>query len=759
MRRGSHPLLDASLMQGSAIVPEPWLTVPNVIRLLWRRIGLLTVGTCLLTLLGIVITLSLPRTYESETMIVVDARQSQVSTVPDVMSALPPDSVVLRSEVDALQSNGLIQTLVEHANLTALPEFNPTLRDVGIPWSLVFWLDKQEQKAAKLRFHDFKQRTASRLGLGDPETKRPEQDDPVATAAAIYRSKKLNVTTDGRSLTMRLSVKSSDAALAAKLANLHADLYLEEQFASRIRATDRARSWLSERLIPLRADVQRADSAVQKYREQNRLIVSSQGVTVTVQQLSELNTQLSLVRAEKAQNQARLDQIRKLMRSGTDLESVPDVLQSQLVQRLREQEAQVARMEADAASRYVNADHPALISAKAQLGELRKAVAKEVSKIATSLQRAVEVSVAKEKSLQDALDQLTKRASDANLAEVKLRELERDAESTRTLYETLLNRHQETSFGPISRLADSRIISAAVVPLSPDFPKYGIFFAVSILFAAAASTGLAFVVDGYQDRLRSPTECLDMLGVRGIGLLPRIAGWRSRRIADCIVNEGMPRDAVRSIVEILRAARTEGKTRSIAITSSVPHEGKSVLAVWLARVSAMIGLKVLLIDADLRRPAVAKYLKLEDESVRASRDVTTGDKLSDLRRVDPLTGLHYLTCKTGADRVQGIASLEGVERLIQEASAIYDLIVVDGAPILAAPESLSICQMTDGVIFAVRWGITPPRQARQALSMLRPTRAHLVGAVVTRADVKRHQKYAYGDVGEVYYRHKAYYRA
>jgi polysaccharide biosynthesis transport protein len=259
--------------------------------------------------------------------------------------------------------------------------------------------------------------------------------------------------------------------------------------------------------------------------------------------------------------------------------------------------------------------------------------------------------------------------------------------------------------------------------------------------------------------LRSPTECLDMLGVRGIGLLPRIAGWRSRRIADCIVNEGMPRDAVRSIVEILRAARTEGKTRSIAITSSVPHEGKSVLAVWLARVSAMIGLKVLLIDADLRRPAVAKYLKLEDESVRASRDVTTGDKLADLRRVDPLTGLHYLTCKIGADKVQGIASLEGVERLIQEAGAVYDLIVVDGAPILAAPESLSICQMTDGVIFAVRWGITPPRQARQALSMLRPTRAHLIGAVVTRADVKRHQKYAYGDVGEVYYRHKAYYRA
>src|SRR5512144_2447662 len=121
IRRGSHPLLDGSLLQGSHIVPEPWLTVPNVWRLLWRHIVLLTISTCALSLLGIGITLSIPRSYESENLIVVDPRQEQISSVQEVMSALPADSAALRSEVDALQSNGLIHAVVQHANLASLP--------------------------------------------------------------------------------------------------------------------------------------------------------------------------------------------------------------------------------------------------------------------------------------------------------------------------------------------------------------------------------------------------------------------------------------------------------------------------------------------------------------------------------------------------------------------------------------------------------------------------------------------------------------
>lgn len=758
IRRSAHPLLlEAAPVHGSYGASEPWLTVPNVLRLLWRRIGTILLCMCTLALLGISITLALPRSYEGETLIVVDPRREQISSVPEVVSALPAEDAVLRSEVDALQSSGLIRSVVEHAGLTSIPEFNPTLRDAGV-WSWIVWLDKDEQKALGQRVAAFAQSVRAFLGLGANASEEVQPQDDVAVAASIYRNKALKVTTDGRSLTMRVNVKSGDPELAAKLANLHSELYLDQQFKSRVLATERARNWLAERIQPLKGDLQRADAAVQRYREENQLITSSQGMTVTVQQLAELNTQLSLVRSEKAKDQARLAQVRQLAVRGSTLESVPDVLASPLVQKLREQESYVSRLEADAAARFVNANHPSIISARAQLAELQKGLKNEVNKIATSLTRTVEISSAKERSLEGALEQLTKRAAAANLSEVKLRELERDAESTRALYQTLLNRLQETQFGPISKVPDSRIISAAVVPLKPAFPKYTLFFAASVVVAAAASIGLAFLVDGFQERVRSPTQCIDMLGVRGLGLVPRIAGWRSRRIADCIVGDGMPRDAVRSVLEILRTTRIDDKPRSISITSAVPHEGKTVLAIWLARVSAMVGLKVLLVDADLRRPAVARYLGSRTIAAPAVGATDAGGGFQDLLREDALTGMHYMTCRRQTDKVQGIASLQDVESFLQEARNLYDLIIVDSAPVLAAPESLSICQMTDGVIFAVHWGHTPPRQARQALSMLRSTKAHLLGAVVTRAEMRKHSRYAYGDVGDVYYRHTAYYR-
>jgi uncharacterized protein involved in exopolysaccharide biosynthesis/MinD-like ATPase involved in chromosome partitioning or flagellar assembly len=736
---------------------EPWLTIPNVLRLLWRRIGTILPCMCTLALLGIGITLALPRTYEGETMIVVDPRREQISSVQEVVSALPAEDAVLRSEVDALQSSGLIRSVVEYAGLTSIPEFNPALRDAGAgKW--MFWLDKDEQKAVSRDISASMQSLRASVGLGGDTSEAAEPQDDVAVAASIYRNKALKVSTDGRSLTMRVNVKSGDPELAAKLANLHAELYLDQQFKSRVLATERARNWLSERIQPLKGDLQRADTAVQRYREENLLITSSQGMTVGVQQLAELNTQLSLVRSEKAKDLARLAQVRQLMERGSTIESVPDVLSSPLVQKLREQESYVGRLEADAAARFVNANHPTVISARAQLAELQRALRNEVSKIATSLARTVEISSAKERSLEQALDQLTKRAAAANHSEVKLRELERDAESTRTLYQTLLNRLQETQYGPISRLPDSRIISAAVVPLKPSFPKYTLFFAASVVIATAAGIGLAFLVDGFQERVHSPTQCIDMLGVRGLGLVPRIGGWRSRRIADCIVGEGMPRDAVRSVLEILRTTRTDDSPRSISITSAVPHEGKTVLAIWLARVSAMVGLKVLLVDADLRRSAVAGYLGSNMSATPTVGTTEPGGGFHDLLCKDALTGMHFVTCQRRDDKIQGIASLQEVENFLRDARNMYDLIIVDSAPVLAAPESLSICQMTDGVIFAVHWGHTPPRQARQALSMLRSTKARLLGAVVTRADVRKHLKYAYGDVGEVYFRHKGYYR-
>jgi uncharacterized protein involved in exopolysaccharide biosynthesis/Mrp family chromosome partitioning ATPase len=739
--------------------PEPWLTVPNIFRVLRRRFGFIILLTFALSVVGIGVTLVLPRSYRAETLIIVDARRPQISNVPEVISQLPAEQVVLRSEVDALGSNDLIRSVVKSANLAALAEFNPLLQ-IGAPWGWLFWIDSDRQRQLESEFTDLVQRIRSYAGIAADEGESSASDEDVAAVVAESYRRKLRVSTDGRSLTIRLSISSSSPELAAQLANLHANLYLAQQLKSKSLATEHAHAWLAQRIVPLKADVQRTEAAVQKYREEHQLIVGEKGITITAQQLSELNTQLAQARADTAYQQARLTQVRELIRSGTSLESVPEVLASPTVQKLREQETIIARLEADAAARYTNAMHPAIISARAQLKELQNALKAEAGKVATSLQRSVEVYSAKERNLEQALGELTKRAAGANLAEVKLHELEREAESTRGLYQTFLNRLQETSVGAASNVPDSRILSTADVPRGPVFPKYAQFFAASVVLASLGSTALAFLLEGMQDRLHSPTECRDLTGVRGLGLVPQVTRWSRVPLADRVVDEReMPRDAVRAVLELLFAARARTwgvRPCSIAITSTLPHEGKTVLAIWLARVSAMTGLRVLLVDADLRNPSVERYLKSQ-AAAAPRRDPAPEDGLQSMVTEDTVTGMHYVTCHP-IERVCGTASLGTVEGILREARDSYDLVVVDSAPVLAAPESLSICQMTDGVVLAVRWGHTRYRQVRYAASMLRSVSANVLGAVVTRADVRKHSLYGFGDVGDVYHQYPRYYR-
>jgi succinoglycan biosynthesis transport protein ExoP len=741
--------------------PEPNLSITGALRFIRRRLRFILICTGALASLGVGATLLLPPRYRAETVLLIDPRREQVTTVLEVMSALPPDQAALRSEIDVLKSTNLMQGVVLTANLVDVPEFNPVLEGrAGFPWTLLFWLGRERQIEIRDAVADAVRSVRARFAPTLAMDAQGERQDEAAIAMAQY-ARRLTVTTDGKSLTIRLSVESKDPELAAKLANLHADLYVNQQVKSRSMATERAHSWLGERIEQLRKDVQQAEAAVQAYRQENQLIRSSSGTTVTMQQLADVNTQYTLAQADRVQSEARLQRVNELLRNKLAIDSVPEVLASPTIQKLNEQELLLRRLEADAVSRYANDNHPTIISIRAQLRDLRTKTATEVSKIAASLQSSVEVATAKEISLQHSLQELMNRTAAASHAELKLMELERDTEATRSLYQTFLNRQKETSFGPSPKFADARIVSHAHVPIRPSSPRYLLFFVGSFAFAGAASVALAFLFEAKEDRLRSPTQCRDLVGVPGLGLVPQVARWQtglSVRVADCIVldRDGMPRDAVRSVLEILLAASSRKRPYSVLITSTVPNEGKTVLAIWLARLSAMAGYKVLLVDADLRRPTVAKALGAEPDA--GSAESVSAEGFLNYVREDPATGMHYIASGVPNDEVHGMASLRRLESILEEAKDSYDLMFVDSAPILAAPEVLSMCQMIDGVVFAARWGHVPYRQVRHAINMVRSVNANIIGAIVTRADIRKHATYAFGDVGDVYVQYGHYYR-
>jgi succinoglycan biosynthesis transport protein ExoP len=748
---------------------RPQLSLRELLAILRRRLKLIIVCTALITIAAAIVALLLPRSYRAEALVVVDARRQQITNVQEVLSALPLEQVALRSEIDVLKSNGLIEKVVREAELASRAEFNPALSDPsGLPWKFLFWLTKDEQKAWKQAGIGVAER------LGFKKKKEPEvqaEADAVAAAARTYR-KHLNVYTDGRSLTIWISVSAADPELAAGLANLHAEYYVADQRRARAQATTHANEWLGERLKGLKEDVRQAEAAVTRYRSENQLVAGGSGITVTAQALAELNSQLTAVRAERAQNEARLQQIQQSIQAKVPLSSVSDVLASVTVQRLLEQAATVRRTLADTGTRYANETHPTVISARAQLREIQTLIAEEIGKITASLQRSVETSLARERALEQALRASMARVAETNLAELRLRELEREAEAIRAVYSTFLTRAKETALGPLSENAESRIVSSATVPDSPDFPNYVLFVTAGFLVALAVGVGMALLVEMSSDHVRSPAQCPYLLSIQGLGLVPEIRQWRlgrRRRAADVVLDPaGMPRHAIRSVLEVLLAApccsKADNEAVTVAITSTVPCEGKTLLAVWLARVASLVGYRVLLIDADFRRPMVERLLG-EGRRSRSFGSVIpsdnsalseTGSSHSSSVREDAATGMHVATCSSSNGTADSLA-LQTLEAVLRRGTGAYDLIIVDTAPLLAAPEVLAISRRVDGVVLAARWGYTPSKQVRCAIGMLRAVRANVLGAVVTRANMRRHARYGFGDAGEVYFRFWKYY--
>ena len=742
---------------------EPGFHFAELLRRLRRRFSLIVACTLVVTAIGVAATLSVTPRYRAEVVLLVDPRHERISNIQEVVSTLPLQEAALRSEIDVLRSRSLIEQIVRKAGLATIPEFNPELeKDVGLPWKMLFWLEPERQAELKQQVSDLISSVRNLIIPADEKTETVT--DPVIIAAERY-AKNLEVWTDGRSFTIKLSVDSRDPALAARLANMHAELYVADQFERKVQATERANRWLSEHVQRLKGDVQRAETAVQRYRAENQLIASgisgNADVTILKQQLAELNTHLTDARADSAHAAARLQQVRDLIRTGGDLNSVPEVLQSPTIQALHEQETHLRRLEAEAAARYRGDNHPVIIGARAQLRDVRARIDDEIQKIAASLQKSLEVARERERNLEQAVAAAIQRAASADMAEVKLADLEREAEATRTLYRTFLNRLKETSVGPASNMAEARVISFATIPRSPAFPMYMPFFAASFVLAAATGTGLALLLEALQDRLRSPTEFRKFFGVPGLGLVPRVRSRLGRwtPIADRIFNPNgrMSRDAVRATLEALTAAAGWKRPCSIVVTSAGPREGKTTLAIWLARTSATAGYKVLLVDADWRKPMVEKYLRAGRRDGQGGPAEPSADGRGEHERavrVDPVTGMHYMTCP---ETTPGASSLQQIEGLLAGATAAYDLVFFDTAPPVAAPEMLPIFRMVDGVALAVRWGCTPRKQVGATIDMLRTLGANVLGAVVTCADVRRHRKYGFGDTGDVYYRCRRYY--
>src|SRR5215469_395305 len=483
------------------------LQLRDTLNVLKRRRGVIAGCTLLLTVLAAVIVFQLTPYYTAETEVMLDTRKRQVVDLQAVMSGLQSDSAVVRSEVEVLLSPALAGKVVKKLDLTANKIFNPRLAPPG------FW-DRFNPVAL------VKDWAGEIFGAPEAPSLSPEQQKQADFDAAVGTVlNHLTIFNDGRSYIIKVRFDCPDPALAAVVVNAYAELYLLGQLDAKFAATKRASDWLDEHLTELKQKVKASDEATQFFKQSHHLTQATNGITVSTQQMSELNSQLIIATADRAQKEANLRQVQEMIRNQSGADSASQVLASPVIQQLKQQQAQLRRQEAELSARYRPA-HPAMINIRAELADLNKKVAEEVNNVIRGMSNEVTAARTREATLREQLQLVQKTTAQQDTDQVELRELERQADANRALYENFLNRFKQTTAQQDIQESDANIISAAIVPTIPSFPKKFVFIGIAFSLALACAVVLAFALEQLDNGFRSAEQIEQLAGVSCLGIVP-----------------------------------------------------------------------------------------------------------------------------------------------------------------------------------------------------------------------------------------------
>ncbi len=659
---------------GPELPGDDGVDIRGLIDVLRRRWKIVLAPTLILGALALGYVMITPKLYTASTLLLLDPRDQRVLQNDVLPTGAGSDAALVESQVRLVTSDTVLGRVVEKLNLARVKEFGD---DADAP----------------------AERAANAL-------------DKLADRVTALRA--------DRTYVLELRAKSNDPVLAGRIADALAMAYIDDQIDAVRSATRKTNENVTARLDELRRQLRDADEQVQQYRAANGL-VGRDGTSITEQQIAELNQRLIQARSILATAQARYDQL-----SRGNAGATPEALASQAMSGLRTQEAEVARREADLSATYGD-KHPAVVKVRAELASIRRQIGSEVGRFAESARNDLAIARADAAALQAELDRLTGRDVVDTRALIELRELQREADATRTIYEAMLTRAKETGEQQELATSSARIIAPAVTPDAPSYPPKLLILGVAIAFGLGLGAALALLMERFDDRIRTASQ-LRRLGLDVLAALPPFASGR-RAAANGFDY------AIRLLRAELRDAGDRLHQRTALVVGSQQHDGAAAVALNLALAAATGGERVLIIDAD---PVNRTLSQLVAPRARMGlAEVLSGKVTLDEALVgNPSNGLQALPIAARDVAYRGRPSRVAYERLIAEAKERFAYIVFVGAPISDEPDARSIAEAADQVALVLKAETTRRVDLAKALRALRVSGDKTCGIVLTMADAR-----------------------
>jgi succinoglycan biosynthesis transport protein ExoP len=660
----------------------------------------------------------MPKQYTAEAAILIEPQRTQVSD----LQAISPDtgdvSGLVRTQIDILRSPALVRGVVEGQHLIDVPEFEP--KGGGLMFLAMGLLQK--------------------CGLiPTPEVLPPTQQELVEIATAVLGTK-IGFANEIRSSVLNVMVTTEDRGLSARIANEIAKHYLDFKRQEKFAAMQKAHDWFQEQIGTLADQLRAANTAVEQYRQQHRLDEepptddpgnTARTPTINRQQLDTISRELVGISRERARKEAQLAQAQAAMRGETQASTLPEVLVSPVIGQLLAQTAVIAGREAQLAAAQ-GAGNPELAAVRAQLRKLQLRTEQEMANVASSLGTEVKTARAQEQALQRQMEQLRGAVSGENSAQVGLQALQTQARATRTIYESFLTRATQLANVAGIQEPDASLVSAAQPPLGPSAPRSTRLLGVAAVLSLVIGVALTCVIERLRDGFSLPEQLEATLGLPLIAIVPNVSSKALQK-----PRKGKGAIAFNASIDKLRGqmrALGEGRPKLVMVTSALPKDGKSFFAASFARNAAAAGWRVLLVDCDFGCPVLSKTFHLP--SAPGLSEILAGDLLGDSWSVmhEPAPRLNVITAgHTGLDPQEQLASRSMASFLIAVRKR-YDLVVLDTPPVLPVADALVLAPQVDATLMVVRWEKTPRTAARDALRLLNESRAHVIGAIMTRVD-------------------------
>ncbi len=673
--------------------------------------AILKLGGAIMLLTALVVFQMTP-IYRGTALVLIDSPTSRVMTVNDMYEDQRASIESFNAQIQVIKSRPVAERVIRDLKLYDNPDLDP------------------RKKTSLFSSKEYK---------GTPE----EIQNQLVQELLPGVQASLEVSSQRLSQIVEVNYDSPDPKLAAKIANAYVDAYIDNDLESRAQMTQRANLWFTKRMQDLRQKLETAEKALQEYRERENIVDNKSGIVLSGagKQLEAVSGSLIDARVRLAEAQSAYDQIKN--RKNLPLEeqaSVPAVSKDPTVQQTKEAESAAMRKLTEYKGRYAAA-HPKMIAAETEYKAARTALQRAVDAAVMSITREYEAARMTAGAIYGAQSQTKAEIQSLNRKEFQLSVLQREVDSNKQLYDTFMNRAKESEAAANLQSVPGRLIDPAVEPTGPIKPKKLLSILLAGLLGVFAGVALVFLRHHLDNTLHSVPDAERKLGVDVLGAVQRLEAAPGHEFSPA---RQLLADPNSTFAESIRTLRTsillsavDDPHRVVVMTSTVPGEGKTTLSINLAYALGQMK-RVLLVEADIRKPAIGKNLGEKFKSGPGLVEYLAGE--AELEKcIHPTESPNVFILPAGK-RVKSPLELISTKHFgdtVEKLKGLYEVVIIDCPPLKPVSDALVISKYANAVIYVVKADSTPYQLALESIRRMQEVDAPVLGVVLNQIDFSK----------------------